>query len=543
MSHWSIGRRLYTALAVLFAVILLLAAADWRTRAQLDSAAEHALTTNAQSIALAGKLRYHLEFMRGQVRLAVIDAMLQDAPSARKRTQAVADALDALIATSRDLAATTEQADNRTRAKELETLMAEWKREVDQIFALAEQLKPIDAAQMIPHATGITTKVATNVAASLDAETAGLDARRGDVRRASQRARIVTLVGVGLALIVGVGIAWMVFGMVRLIREISRELHGGAEHVASAAAQASSNSQALSSGATEQAASLEETSASMEEMASMIRSNAEHAQSAAALMNETDHLVAQSNTTLGTMVSSMQAIQESSRQVTRIIKASNEIAFQTNILALNAAVEAARAGEAGQGFAVVADEVRALAQRSAQAARDTASLIEDSASRAAEGAERVSQMADGMATITETVTRVKGLVEQISAGSRQQSQGIDQVVKAIGQMESVTQTTAATAEETAAAGEELSAEAEMTRHSVGRLQRLVEGGVQEPSARGPVADGAHARRITSVAAAAVLTVTLLPGLDGAGLLSTDGRTAVAAVQDGAHHSGIEVGAR
>jgi len=190
-------------------------------------------------------------------------------------------------------------------------------------------------------------------------------------------------------------------------------------------------------------------------------------------MTEVDGHVQTSNATLADMVSSMAAIQESSQQVSRIIKTIDEIAFQTNILALNAAVEAARAGEAGMGFAVVADEVRSLAQRSAQAARDTATLIETSIARTQQGSERVQQVADAINTITTSISKVKGLVDEVSLASRQQSQGIDQVAQAVAQMEKVTQTTAATAEESAAASEELSAQAETAMEVVRQLETLV----------------------------------------------------------------------
>jgi methyl-accepting chemotaxis protein len=240
----------------------------------------------------------------------------------------------------------------------------------------------------------------------------------------------------------------------------------------------------LSHGASEQAASLEETSASMIEMASMTRQNAEHSHAAATLMNEVDARVQGSNQALGDMVASMASIRESSQQVAKIIKAIDEIAFQTNILALNAAVEAARAGEAGMGFAVVADEVRNLAQRSAQAARDTTALIEQSIAKAERGNAKVQQVATAISGITDSVTKVKGLVEEVSVASRHQAQGIDQVSQAISQMERVTQTTAATAEESAAASEELTAQAEEAMGILDRLEQLVGTGAETPAPPG-----------------------------------------------------------
>lgn len=284
------------------------------------------------------------------------------------------------------------------------------------------------------------------------------------------QALTLSVAAVGAALLVVFVITRSISGP---LSHVTADMADGAEQLLNASSQVSASAQSLSQGATEQAASLEETSASMEEMASMTRRNAEHTQEAAQVAADVHRRVAASHDTLSEMVSSMAAIQDSSRRVSKIIKTIDEIAFQTNILALNAAVEAARAGEAGMGFAVVADEVRNLAQRSAQAAKDTSDLIEESIGRSQAGAQKVEQVAGAIDAITNGVTRVTGLISEVSEASRQQAQGIDQVSQAIAQMEKVTQTTAATAEESAAASEELNAQAKASVTVIQELERLV----------------------------------------------------------------------
>ena len=304
----------------------------------------------------------------------------------------------------------------------------------------------------------------------------------------TQRASMV-MVFAGLVLfvlVIGLGAAYW-FSQRAVVKPLEEEfasLASGAEQILAAAGQMAGSSQALSQGATEQAATLEETSASMEEMSSMTRQNAEHSTQAADLMNKVGKQVQASNVALNTMVESMGEIQESSQRVAKIIKTIDEIAFQTNILALNAAVEAARAGEAGMDFAVVAGEVRNLAQRSAQAAKDTAGMIEASIARTQAGGEQVNRVAEAISSITGSVTEVKGLVDQVSAASQQQAQGIDQMATALSQMEKVTQTMAATAEESAAASEQLSATAQSALQSVGR-HSSASGASAEPVSHAP----------------------------------------------------------
>jgi methyl-accepting chemotaxis protein/methyl-accepting chemotaxis protein-1 (serine sensor receptor) len=179
------------------------------------------------------------------------------------------------------------------------------------------------------------------------------------------------------------------------------------------------------------------------------------------------------NRLLDHTVVAMSEIHSQSGKISKIIKAIDEIAFQTNILALNAAVEAARAGEAGMGFAVVADEVRNLAQRSAQAARDTATLIEESIAKSNDGKSKVDQVAAAVRSISGDAAKVKSLVDEMSASSLQEGQGMEQIARAITQMEQVTQQTAANAQQGAAAATELTAQSGALKDIMARLMELV----------------------------------------------------------------------
>jgi len=296
-----------------------------------------------------------------------------------------------------------------------------------------------------------------------------------DAEASTSRALIITIVMLCLAVAAGAAGLFMVRKTVKGLESLAGSMIESAEQVASASGQVAGASQALAQGASEQAASLEETSASAEEITSMTRKNADNSREAAELMTQVDNHVMTGNSTLSSMVTSMQSINESSQKVSKIIKVIDEIAFQTNILALNAAVEAARAGDAGMGFAVVADEVRNLAQRSAQAAKDTSSLIEESISRSKEGSGKLEDVAGVIRSITDSATKVKTLVDEVSLGSQEQSRGIEQIAKAIAQMDQVTQQNAASAEESASASEELTAQSEAMRGSARQLQEMITG--------------------------------------------------------------------
>ncbi|MFA9424498.1 MAG: methyl-accepting chemotaxis protein, partial [Sedimentibacter sp.] len=230
----------------------------------------------------------------------------------------------------------------------------------------------------------------------------------------------------------------------------SEELAGGA--------------QVLTQGATEQASSIEELAATINEISEQIISNAESAQNAKRTSEDTAAEVQKGTEHMQHMISSMDEINSSSVQIGKIIKAIEDIAFQTNILALNAAVEAARAGSAGKGFAVVADEVRNLANKSTQAAKNTSELIENSLNAITKGAKIANETVDSFDLIVKKTNMTVALVEKIAEASQQQAIAASQVNEGIEQISSVVQTNSATAEETAAASEELSSQAIIVRN-------------------------------------------------------------------------------
>lgn len=282
------------------------------------------------------------------------------------------------------------------------------------------------------------------------------------------------IIGLGIAaVLLGVGLAIIISRSIsNPLAELAGNLGAGADQTTAAAAQVSSSSQSLAEGASEQAASMEETSASLEELSSMTKRNAEHAQEARTVAATTQEAASVGARQMQEMAAAMEGIQQSSDEVTKIVKTIDEIAFQTNILALNAAVEAARAGEHGAGFAVVADEVRALAQRSATAAKETAVKIEESVGKSRQGVELSQQVSSHFGEIVGNIKRLVDLVAEIASASREQNDGIGQMTQAVTQIDQVTQTNASAAEETAAAAEELHAQGQVLLEGVNLLRSL-----------------------------------------------------------------------
>jgi len=231
----------------------------------------------------------------------------------------------------------------------------------------------------------------------------------------------------------------------------------------------------------QQAASLEETAAALDQITATVNRTAEGARRASQTVQAAKGDAETSGEVVREAVDAMGEIEKSSQEISKIIGVIDEIAFQTNLLALNAGVEAARAGEAGRGFAVVASEVRALAQRSADAAKEIKTLISLSSRQVDTGVELVGQTGDALQRIVGRVAEIDGLVSEIAASAHEQAVGLQQVNTAINHMDQVTQQNAAMVEETTAASHALRQQAESLSGSVGRFQ--LDSGAVEPRIR------------------------------------------------------------
>ncbi len=231
-------------------------------------------------------------------------------------------------------------------------------------------------------------------------------------------------------------------------------------NIGSGTSEISNSASDLAKRTEQQAASLEETAAALNELTAQVNSSAENARTAADNVNLACEDAEKSGEVVQKAIASMQGIEQSSTEVSRIIGVIDEIAFQTNLLALNAGVEAARAGEAGKGFAVVAQEVRELAQRSANAAKEIKTLINTSAVQVKEGVELVGRAGGTLHKISEQVMNINGLIRQISASASEQAIGLKEINQAMNQMDQVTQQNAAMVEEATAASVALNDEAQ-----------------------------------------------------------------------------------
>lgn len=294
-------------------------------------------------------------------------------------------------------------------------------------------------------------------------------------RELERRSKMISVVLMALAALIGAAVLWLVHQLVGTITGIAATLAKRASAVESTAEQIAAAGQSLAGSSTEQAAAVEETTVSMGEILKTVTENTLKAKRAEKLSKDglnQGNASAQQNQAL---IQSMTEVNASSREIETIVDVIDDIAFQTNLLALNASVEAARAGEHGRGFAVVADAVRALAQKSAKSAKEIGTLMQESRGRIDNGSSAATSSSDALQVMLTGLGEMSELNISIAGGSQEQEEMIRQIERAMEQIDIVTQQGASTAEQVAAAADDLSSQATDLNQSVQTLSHIIYG--------------------------------------------------------------------
>jgi methyl-accepting chemotaxis protein len=198
------------------------------------------------------------------------------------------------------------------------------------------------------------------------------------------------------------------------------------------------NSNDLASRTNQQAASVAETATTLEEFTQVTRQNHQNAEETNEVLQNFSGEISKKKELIDNVINTMAEINDSGREIDKIVGVISDISFQTNLLALNAAVEAARAGEAGRGFAVVAAEVRNLAQKTANASKNIQEIVAGNVETTDKGLQLVNQTTgffnEIISFIEDTARRIKDIVN----ASKEQAIGIEQISQTVSELENAT---------------------------------------------------------------------------------------------------------
>ncbi|USI74845.1 methyl-accepting chemotaxis protein [Sphingomonas morindae] len=250
------------------------------------------------------------------------------------------------------------------------------------------------------------------------------------------------------------------------LQDVLGRVRGSIEAIRAGSSEINAAAADLATRSEHQAESLQTTARAMNSVTDTVRSGAASATRANAAMNEARGEAQQGGEIVGRAIEAMHGIERASKEISEIITVIDGIAFQTNLLALNAGVEAARAGDAGKGFAVVASEVRALAQRSADAAKDVKARVHSATGHVHTGVALVGETGEALGRIIDKVGLVSTEIEEIARASDQQAESLVRINGAISEMDGDTQQNAAMVEETSASARMLAKEADSLADAV-----------------------------------------------------------------------------
>lgn len=246
---------------------------------------------------------------------------------------------------------------------------------------------------------------------------------------------------------------------------------------------------------TEQASHTEEIMGSMEEFASSIDIIMNHVQTTSEVADSSIQLIEELKTRLNTLeqvsesnseeiVSISKQIEEDSdavADISKIIGAINDIAFQITILSFNASVEAARAGEAGKGFSVVAESIKDLSDKTkdslegiteiVQQINDKMMVTTDSSAKLMKENEKViealSQTKSQLNDVTDSFEKITENLADIMEESNVITASKNQVIETVSSL-------AAASEENAAMSEQMKATSDEVISATNRLMEEIE---------------------------------------------------------------------
>lgn len=256
------------------------------------------------------------------------------------------------------------------------------------------------------------------------------------------------------------------------ISNVLEKLNRAGEQVFGNAEQVSDGAQVLAQGTLEQASAIEELAIAIDEISVHMQATSQNAKAAKEMAYGATESITHSNEHMQRLMAAMADINAKSTEISKISKAIEDIAFQTNILALNTAVEAARAGESGKGFAVIADEVRNLAEESAKAAKSTTELIEASIISINTGVNLATETAKEMLGVVTSAKTSTEIMSQMAQATDEQVLSLSHITSSVDRISSVVQTNSATSQQSAAASEELSGQAHMMKELIGKFELL-----------------------------------------------------------------------
>lgn len=211
----------------------------------------------------------------------------------------------------------------------------------------------------------------------------------------------------------------------------------------------------VANGATEQSLAVQGLVSNIGVLSEQIQHITRNAEAASEVSELTNKQLALGNQEMQSLLSAMETIEDTSKQIGVIITTINDISEETNLLALNASIEAARAGEAGKGFAVVADEISKLAAASADATETITKLIENSMRAVDAGKDLADKTSVTLQTGINNSLKSNDDIMQITEFVKNQAGAVERIEKSIHDIASIIDSNAATSQENAAISDEL----------------------------------------------------------------------------------------